>query len=67
MEATVKVEGMSCGHCQKAVEGALNELSGVSSVLVHLDKGEVDVSYDDAKVSLENIHEAIENQGYDVK
>ncbi|HRT82311.1 MAG TPA: cation transporter, partial [Oscillospiraceae bacterium] len=44
MEKTViKVEGMSCGHCVKAVEGALNELDGVLSAKVDLEAANVTV------------------------
>lgn len=62
---TLKVEGMSCGHCVAAVEGALNKL-GVSSAKVNLEAKSVAVEYDPSKVTVEAIKEAIEDQGYDV-
>lgn len=64
---TLQVEGMSCGHCKMAVTNALTELDGVANVEVHLEKGTVDVEYNEAKVSLDKMKEAIEEQGYDVK
>ncbi|WP_379970464.1 copper chaperone CopZ [Ectobacillus sp. sgz5001026] len=64
---TLQVEGMSCGHCKMAVTNALKELDGVANVEVHLEKGTVDVEYNEAKVSLDKMKEAIEDQGYDVK
>lgn len=63
---TLNVEGMTCGHCKAAVEGALNELDGVSNVKVDLDTGKVDVNYDESKVTTAAMNEAIEEQGYDV-
>ena len=63
---TLKVEGMSCGHCKAAVEGSLNQLDGLQDVQVSLETGQVDVTYDDAKLSLDEIKAAIEDQGYDV-
>ncbi|WP_191567574.1 copper chaperone CopZ [Metabacillus idriensis] len=66
-KVTLNVEGMSCGHCVKAIEGSVGELAGVSKVNVHLDNGSVDVEYSAAEVSLEEIKEAIDDQGYDVK
>ncbi|PKR78062.1 copper-binding protein [Halalkalibacillus sediminis] len=66
MEITLSVSGMTCGHCKSAVQDALKNLSGVTSVEVHLDSGKVDVVYDDALVSKEDMEEAIEEQGYDV-
>jgi len=36
MKKTLLVEGMSCGHCEKAVKNALKELNGVLKVEVDL-------------------------------
>ncbi|CAM3867257.1 copper chaperone CopZ [Alkalicoccus chagannorensis] len=66
MDKTLKVEGMTCGHCVSAVEGSVGSLSGVESVKVNLDQGQVNVSYDTAQVSEEAIKEAIDDQGFDV-
>lgn len=63
----LNVEGMSCGHCVKAVENSVGDLNGVQSVSVNLEKGLVDVDYDNTKVTTENIKEAIEEEGYIVK
>ena len=38
--ASVKIEGMSCQHCVGAVKDAIEALTGVSSVVVDLEKGE---------------------------
>ena len=64
---TLNVKGMSCGHCVKAVEGSLGTLEGVEQVNVNLEAGKVDVAYNDQKVSLSQIKEAIDDQGYDVE
>lgn len=66
MKTTLDVQGMTCGHCKMSVEGALNELNGVSNVEVDLATGKVEVTYDDSVVSLEALREAVEDQGYDV-
>lgn len=63
---TLNVTGMSCGHCVKAVEGSVGALEGVEAVKVNLDKGTVDVEYNNQAVSLEKIKETIDDQGYDV-
>jgi len=67
MEKILNVEGMSCAHCKSSVEGALKNLDGVSTAEANVDDGKVNVTYDDSKVSLEDVKEAIEDQGYDVK
>lgn len=64
---TLKVQGMSCGHCVKAVESSVGELKGIENVKVNLDDAEAVVSFDEAQVSLEDIKETIEDQGYDVE
>ena len=66
MEVTLKVQGMTCGHCKQSVNNALKDLDGVHAVEVNLESGNVDVSYEDSRVSKEKLTEAIEEQGYDV-
>ncbi|WP_270179813.1 copper chaperone CopZ [Alkalihalobacillus sp. CinArs1] len=66
-QTTIKIEGMTCNHCKSAVETALTELEGVSGVEVDLKQGKADVSYDSAKVTVSDMNEAVEEQGYDVK
>lgn len=64
---TLNVQGMSCGHCVKSVEGSVGQLAGVDLVTVKLDVGQVDVTFDDSQVSLDTIKATIEDQGYGVE
>ena len=66
-KVTLNVEGMSCGHCVKAVEGSVGALNGVSSVKVDLENKKVDVKFNQTEVSVDKIKETIDDQGYDVK
>ena len=67
MEKTVlKVEGMSCMHCVRAVKGAVSALDGVESVEVDLTAKSVMVERDPAQANLAAIRAAIEDAGYDV-
>ncbi|WP_338450285.1 copper chaperone CopZ [Niallia oryzisoli] len=66
-KVTLNVEGMSCGHCVKAVEGSVGKLDGVASVKVSLENKTVDVEYNADEVTLDAIKEIIDDQGYDVK
>lgn len=61
---TLKVEGMSCSHCVNAVEGAVGKLGAKAKV--DLAGKSVAIEYDEAKVGVDAIKEAIEDQGYDV-
>ncbi|MDR3295937.1 MAG: copper ion binding protein [Clostridiales Family XIII bacterium] len=63
---TLKVEGMSCEHCVKAVTEAAGALPGVSGVAVDLAGGTVSLDYDPAVTPLDTIKSEIEDQGYDV-
>jgi copper chaperone len=63
-EKTLRVTDMSCGHCKAAVEGELSKLSGVQIANADLQKGTVEVSYDEGAVSTEDLKEAIEEAGY---
>ncbi|HHV76699.1 MAG TPA: heavy-metal-associated domain-containing protein [Syntrophothermus lipocalidus] len=63
----LKVRGMTCMHCKANVEQALMQMSGVKEAEVHLQKGEVSVTFDDAVVDLEEIREEIEEIGYEVE
>jgi copper chaperone len=63
-EKTLKVPDMSCGHCKAAVEGELNKISGMMYSKADVEKGTVEVSFDDSKVSNEDLKEAIEGAGY---
>ena len=65
-EKTFKVPDMSCGHCKAAVEGELNKLSGVRKANADVEKGTVEVTYDERKVTTEDLKDAIEEVGYTV-
>jgi copper chaperone len=65
-EKTLGVPDMSCGHCKAAVEGELNKLSGVQEANADVERGTVEVSYDEATVTTEELEGAIEDAGYTV-
>jgi copper chaperone len=63
---TLKVEGMSCDHCVKAVEGSVGALKGIESVKVDLKAGTVNVKFTPDVITLDQIKETIDDQGYDI-
>ena len=65
-EKTLRVPDMSCGHCKAAVEGELNKLSGVRKANADVEKGAVEVTYDEGTVTTEDLKGAIEEAGYTV-
>ncbi|MCH7321991.1 copper chaperone CopZ [Solibacillus sp. MA9] len=63
---TLNVQGMSCGHCVKAVETSVGALAGVQEVKVDLADAKVTVAFDESSVTVDQIKETIDEQGYDV-
>ena len=66
MTKTLNVEGMMCMHCVSHVQKALEEVDGVSSANVDLDKGTARCSLE-KDISDSVLKEAVEKAGYTVK
>ena len=65
-KATIKIEGMSCEHCVRAVTEAIGGITGVSEVSVDLKSATATFNLDAAKTQLELIKAAIIEEGYTV-
>ncbi len=63
-KTTLTVEGMSCNHCVHTIEKTLKEMGAEGKV--DLASKTVEVQYEESRLSLDAIKEAIEEQGYDV-
>ncbi|PXV91062.1 copper chaperone [Lachnotalea glycerini] len=66
IQSVIKVDGMACDHCVKAITNALKALPGIGSVVVDLKAGTVAVEYDSSQSKLDQIKSEIEEQGYDI-
>lgn len=64
-QVQLKITGMSCSHCVKAVERALDEVQGVQARSVRV--GSAEVTYDPQQVSTDRLLEAIREEGYQVE
>ncbi len=64
-QETIKVEGMSCGHCQMRVKKAVEAVEGVQKAEVNLQNKQVVVEYDEGKANLEKVKAAIKEAGYE--
>jgi copper chaperone CopZ len=60
---TLKITGMSCGHCERRVKNALEEIDGVAVINVSAseDRAEVETDVEDAVLIA-----AVEEAGYTV-
>ena len=63
----VKVVGMHCPSCAKAVELCMMDLDGVESAVVDLDANKVEVEYDNEKVSDVDLAGAVKEAGFDLE
>jgi copper chaperone CopZ len=61
-QATLHIEGMSCGHCLNAVTRALSAIPGVRIDAVRI--GRADVSYDDTTATTTDLETAVSEAGY---
>lgn len=67
MQSTIlRVDGMSCEHCVKAITKAVSALPGVLKVSVDLQKKQVTVEHNLDLSPVDKIKLEIEDQGYDV-
>ena len=60
---TLKIEGMTCPHCKKALETAIGQMEGVHSVDVDLENNEATIQADSDDL-MEKIRKTIIDAGY---
>jgi copper chaperone len=63
---TLSVPDISCEHCERAIKGALEPITGVSLVRVDIPAKRVTVEYDESKVGIDKIKQAVEDEEYPV-
>ncbi|WP_099191859.1 urease accessory protein UreH domain-containing protein [Tepidibacter mesophilus] len=60
------VDGMVCNSCENIIRDALLEVDGVSNINVVFKNSNVEISYNENKVSEKTLKQIIENEGYEV-
>lgn len=63
---TLKIEGMTCGHCEARVTKVLAEVDGVTDAKVSLEEGTATVEFETGKVTEDSLIDAVEDAGYEV-
>ena len=61
---TLKVRGMTCGHCSATVTKALQQVSGVESAEVDLERGEAVVT---GRADAQRVINAVKEEGYEAE
>lgn len=63
---TLNINGMTCGGCVQSIIRVLNNLNGVLHADVRLEEHHAIVEFDENKIQITQLVEAIEDAGYDV-
>lgn len=68
-KATIQLETLTCPSCSQKIEGAVKGLDGVEkdTIEVMLNSSRVKFDFDEEKISIKEVEEAIDRVGYDVK
>jgi copper chaperone len=67
-KASIQLETLTCPSCMQKIENGVKSLDGVDkkSIKVLFNSSKVRVEYDDEKVSIKDIENAIDKLGYEV-
>ncbi|CAG8722003.1 1080_t:CDS:2, partial [Funneliformis mosseae] len=67
-KARISLSGLTCASCVRSIEGALRKLPGLTpSINVNLLTSNAILNFDENKISIERIKQAILDVGYDVE
>lgn len=61
----LKINGMTCAACAKAVERATKKLEGVTESNVNFATEKLNITYDETKLTVEDIKSAVSKAGYE--
>ena len=67
--ATIQLETLTCPSCMQKIENSIKTLDGIAedTLKVMFNSSRVKVDFDDDKLSIDNIEDAITKVGYEVK
>jgi copper chaperone CopZ len=66
MKAEFRVQGMTCGGCERSVQNALTSRQGVSAAKADRAAGLVTVEFDPAQIQQAALAKAITEAGFEV-
>lgn len=67
VEMNLKVDGMTCDHCEASIATGVNLLAGIDSISANHEDSTAFVRFDSTKTNLKEISEAIALRGFEVK
>ena len=68
-KATIQLETLTCPSCMQKIEGAVKTLDGIDqdTLTVSFNSSRLRLNFDDEKVSIKDIENAIDKVGYEIK
>ncbi len=63
----LNVPDISCEHCERTITNALTPISGVRTVNVDIPGKQVRIDYDEAKVSVDQMKDVLQEEDYPVE
>lgn len=68
-KAVIQLEALTCPSCMQKINNAVKSLDGVEkdSVSVLFSSSKVKLNFDEEKISIKNIEDAIDRLGYEIK
>jgi copper chaperone len=66
IKAEFKVQGMTCGGCERSVQNALTSHKGVVAAKADRASGKVEVEFDPAQIQPDALAKAITAAGFEV-
>jgi len=67
MKKTLKISGMHCNSCSRLIEDELKYKEGIGSISASYSKEEVEIDFNEDKISEQTIKSKIKELGYDVE
>lgn len=65
MQTTLRSQDLSCPSCVSAIEKTLKNTDGVDEATVHFNTGRIEIEYDDAELTDDDLVRIVENSGYE--
>ncbi len=64
-KAELSIKGMHCNSCTVLIKDALQETEGVKEAVVDLKKSKATINFDEIKITVDKLIEAIKKEGYE--
>jgi copper chaperone len=66
-DVTLVAPDISCAHCVATIKRSLGDLAGVENVAVDPETKRIEIRFDPARVSLDQIEATLDDEGYPVQ